>query len=102
MAFFIRISSLVEKLCTHYGEKICEYKEQSFYAFPEIVTLSNPKVEAHLRLLGFGYRAKFIQKSAEEILSKGGLAWFKNLQELSYKDAHAELMSLTGIGPKVF
>lgn len=59
------------------------------------------QVEFQLRDLGFGYRAKFIQKSASQILDAGGLQWFTTLQDMKYKDAKQELMKLHGIGPKV-
>lgn len=58
-------------------------------------------METELRELGFGYRAKFIQKSATQIIEWGGEAWFKSLQDMKYKDAKQELMKLHGIGPKV-
>lgn len=96
-----RISGLVEKICTHYGDKICDYNGVTFYNFPDVGKLAPPPVEAHLRQLSFGYRAKYIQKSAEEILAKGDLEWFRKLQQLDYKEAHRELLTLTGIGPKV-
>lgn len=96
-----RISSLVNKLCINYGEKICEVEGQDFYAFPDLSSLAKEGVEENLRILGFGYRAKYIQKSAEEILAKGGLKWFQEVRDMSYEAAHAELISLTGIGPKV-
>lgn len=59
------------------------------------------QVEANLRQLGFGYRAKFIQKSASQIIEFGGDKWFKSLQDMEYNEARQELMKLTGIGPKV-
>lgn len=96
-----RISSLVNKLCVHYGEKICEVEGQEYFAFPGLDALAKEGVEENLRILGFGYRAKYIQKSAAEIIAKGGLKWFQQLREMSYADANAELMTLTGIGPKV-
>ncbi|XP_049879687.1 N-glycosylase/DNA lyase [Pectinophora gossypiella] len=96
-----RISSLVEKLCTHYGEVICEYEGITYHAFPEAEKLSQPQVESELRKLGFGYRAKFIQKSAAAIVDAGGENWFAALKEMKYKEARAELMKLQGIGPKV-
>ncbi|XP_062712612.1 N-glycosylase/DNA lyase-like [Aedes albopictus] len=96
-----RISGLVEKICTHYGERICEYNGTTFYNFPDAGKLASPQVEQHLRQLSFGYRAKYIQKSAEEILAKGDLEWFRKLQQMDYKEAHRELVTLTGIGPKV-
>uniref|UniRef100_A0A2H1WH82 SFRICE_029541 n=1 Tax=Spodoptera frugiperda TaxID=7108 RepID=A0A2H1WH82_SPOFR len=39
-----RISTMVEKLCTHYGEKICEYEGDTYYAFPEVEKLALPEV----------------------------------------------------------
>lgn len=59
------------------------------------------KVEQQLRSEAFGYRARFIQRAAAEIGERGGLEWFEKVQNMSYKDAHAELIKLTGIGPKV-
>lgn len=59
------------------------------------------KVEMELRNLGFGYRAKFIQKSAEQIVEWGKDEWFKGLENMKYKEAREELMKLHGIGPKV-
>lgn len=96
-----RISSLVNKLCIHYGEKICEVNGEEFFAFPSLSALSKDGVEENLRKLGFGYRAKYIQKSAEQIIAKGGLKWFQELRDMKYEEAHAELQTLTGIGPKV-
>lgn len=58
-------------------------------------------MESELRDLGFGYRAKFIKKSADQIVEWGGEKWFRNLREMVYKDARIELMKLCGIGPKV-
>lgn len=96
-----RISGLVEKLCTNYGPKICEFDGISYHAFPDVSTLTGDSVESELRAASFGYRAKFINLSAIQIQAKGGLNWFARLQQLDYKEAHAELIALTGIGPKV-
>ncbi|XP_055639881.1 N-glycosylase/DNA lyase [Toxorhynchites rutilus septentrionalis] len=96
-----RISNLVEKICSNYGDKICEYDGMAYFNFPTVSSLAALEVETNLRKLSFGYRAKYIQKSAEEIIAKGDLEWFQKLQHLNYEDAHRELLSLTGIGPKV-
>uniref|UniRef100_A0A182K2E5 N-glycosylase/DNA lyase n=1 Tax=Anopheles christyi TaxID=43041 RepID=A0A182K2E5_9DIPT len=96
-----RISDMVEKLCRNYGEKICEYEGTCYYNFPSISSLAEITVEGKLRELGFGYRAKYIQRSAEKILQLGDLDWFRQLCQLDYKAAHKELVSLPGIGPKV-
>lgn len=58
-------------------------------------------MEDRLRKESFGYRAKFIQRAAAEIEEKGGLEWFGRIQDMDYKSAHTELVTLTGIGPKV-
>ncbi|XP_040157723.1 N-glycosylase/DNA lyase [Anopheles arabiensis] len=96
-----RISDMVEKLCRNYGEKICEHEGTCYYNFPSVSSLAGPTVEGQLRELGFGYRAKYIQRSAEKILQLGDLEWFRQLCQLDYKAAHKELVSLPGIGPKV-
>lgn len=59
------------------------------------------QIEMELRNLGFGYRAKFIQKSAEQIVEWGKDVWFEILKNMKYKEARQELMKLHGIGPKV-
>ncbi|XP_037038372.1 N-glycosylase/DNA lyase [Bradysia coprophila] len=96
-----RISSLVEKLCSMYGPEICQFEGVTYHSFPDAQRLSSPEVEGQLRSASFGYRAKFIQKSAAEVVANGNLEWFHQLQELDYKAAHQELTKLTGIGPKV-
>lgn len=99
--FCYRISSLVEKLCVNYGPKICVYDNYAYHAFPQLESLADAKVEDDLRRNAFGYRAKFIQRAASQIIEKGGLNWFGTIETMNYKDAHAELIKLTGIGPKV-
>lgn len=96
-----RISSLVDKLTVLYGTHIADVDGVKYYNFPSVAKLAVKGVEETLRENSFGYRAKFIYKSAQEICEKGGLKWFAQLQAMDYKEAHLELMSLTGIGPKV-
>lgn len=91
----------MEKLCTNYGPKICDVNGIAYYAFPDYDALAAPHIEQELRTESFGYRAKFIQRAAAEIKEKGGLHWFQAIQEMKYKDAHDELIKITGIGPKV-
>lgn len=92
---------MVEKLCSFYGEKIGEANGNDYYCFPDIDKLSAAGVEQKLRANGFGYRAKYIEKSAKEIHSKGGRKWFEQLVQMNYKEAHRNLTELSGIGPKV-
>ena len=81
-------------------------------------------MEAHLRELGFGYRAKYLWKTARMVVQKeeeteGWLEGLRNperpklggkvgtageMQEGGrdgYRRAHEELLALQGVGPKV-
>ena len=92
---------MVEKLCTHYGEFLCEFDNDKYYCFPPVASLSKPKVESKLRELGFGYRSKYIQQSAKHVLAKGGDTWLLGLRNLPYEEAREALIELPGVGPKV-
>ncbi len=83
-----RISSMVEKLCTYFGDEICEIEGKQYHAFPNLVALSADDVEGKLRELGFGYRAKYIHQCAKQILEKLSLNWLYELRSVSYKEAH--------------
>jgi len=96
-----RISGMVENLAKHFGDKICEFNGEDYYAFPNIDNLAKPGVEEKLRDLGFGYRAKYIEESAKKILSLGGEDWLLSLRKLQYSEAKEALQQLSGIGPKV-
>ena len=93
---------MVENLCTHYGEKISVIGEKAYYSFPTIENLSNNKtVETKLRQLGFGYRAAYIAKSAQQLHKLGGKEYLLSLRSKPYGEAREALLNLSGIGPKV-
>ena len=116
-----RISQMVEKLCLHYGPLIGSLNEIPFHDFPSPHALTGPKVEQHLRQLGFGYRAKYIWQTAIMIAEKeeGWLEGLRNPESPllgakpkpagewkvngrdGYREAHEALVSLQGVGPKV-
>ncbi|XP_058791601.1 N-glycosylase/DNA lyase [Phymastichus coffea] len=99
-----RISGMVEKLSRIFGEKIGIIDGKEYYDFPTIEALSKPNVELILRQEGFGYRAGYIAKSAQKLLTLGGRQWLQDLKKESgttYEHARESLMSLPGIGPKV-
>jgi len=96
-----RISGMVEKMCVEYGKLVAEYEGVKYYTFPALEQLYKPEVEARLRELGFGYRAKYIQQSAATILDKGGLPWLYSHRSMSYSEARHSLLKLQGVGPKV-
>jgi N-glycosylase/DNA lyase len=98
---FFRISGMVENLCVFYGDKICNLDGKDYFAFPNIERLAKPDVEGKLRDSKFGYRASFIQKSAEKIVANGGEDWLHSLTKMDYNEAKQSLITLPGIGAKV-
>ncbi|KAF8763438.1 N-glycosylase/DNA lyase like protein [Argiope bruennichi] len=96
-----RITGMVGKLCSNYGEKLLQIDDQTFYTFPTIERLAADDVENKLRTLGFGYRAKYINQTAKILLKEKPPGWLENLRKISYKEAHEELLTLPGVGAKV-
>ncbi|KAI0817915.1 DNA glycosylase [Xylaria sp. FL0064] len=113
-----RISSMVQKLCVHYGPLIGHIGDEAFHDFPTPQALAGKKVEAHLRELGFGYRAKYIAETATIVSMQKPEGWLESLtnsenpqwapisipvrdKPITYKKAHEELLLLSGVGPKV-
>ena len=97
-----RISSMVEKLCIHYGREIANLGGKTFYAFPSVHSLASEGVELKLRELGFGYRAGYISKTAQYIDSmEEGEKWLYGLRSEPYQVAKEQLQKLTGVGAKV-
>lgn len=94
-----RISQMCDNLCLHFGDFITSHEGIDYYSFPTPEVLAKTGTEEKLRDLSFGYRAKYIYKTAQMVhSSKQDL--FK-LRELPYEEAHAELLKFTGVGPKV-
>lgn len=65
------------------------------------IVIAETSVEARLRDLGFGYRAKFLQQSANQILNMHGPHWLEGLRNVPYLEARDALRSLSGVGAKV-
>lgn len=118
-----RISTMVANLCLHYGPLIGHIDGVPYHDFPTPETLAKPEIEGELMKLGFGYRAKYIYRTAVMVAEKrDGLKWLDGLcnpespalgyplgeaGELveggreGYRKAHEELLALHGVGPKV-
>lgn len=92
---------MVDKLAIFYGNKICEIDGKEFYSFPGVEALAQPNVANKLKENGFGYRAKYINKSAQIIVENGGNEWLQKLSTLTYLEAKRNLMTLHGVGAKV-
>lgn len=93
----------MEKLCVHYGTKLGSLSSDDYvyYNFPSPTALAHPSVEQNLRKLGFGYRAKYIQATANIIANEKPANWLHSLRTKSYPIAKESLLELAGVGPKV-
>ncbi|XP_050634666.1 N-glycosylase/DNA lyase isoform X3 [Macaca thibetana thibetana] len=97
-----RITGMVERLCQAFGPQLIQLDDVTYHGFPSLQALAGPEVEAHLRKLGLGYRARYVSASARAILEEqGGLPWLQQLREASYEEAHKALCTLPGVGTKV-
>ncbi|XP_076023231.1 N-glycosylase/DNA lyase isoform X2 [Genypterus blacodes] len=96
-----RIQGMVERLCQALGQPLCQLDETHYYDFPSLSALADSSVEACLRDLGFGYRARFLQQSAKQILDTHGLQWLQGLRSVPYLHARNALRTLPGVGTKV-
>ncbi|PGH17874.1 hypothetical protein AJ79_00773 [Helicocarpus griseus UAMH5409] len=117
-----RISQMVEKLCLNYGPLIGYIDKKPYHDFPAPQALTGPDVEARLRELGFGYRAKYIYQTALIVANDHEEGWLDSLRnpecpsfggkaapagEMAeggregYRKAHESLLELQGVGPKV-
>lgn len=95
---------------------------QTYHDFPSPSALATPGVESRLRELGFGYRAKYIYRTAVIVANEREAGWLDTLrnperppfgknasisgkitdQEIpGYREAHEKLLDLQGVGPKV-
>lgn len=93
-----RITRMVRALAD-YGEPIGEWEGGALKRFPSVERIAAIP-ESELRSKGFGYRGATIPNVARQILARGG-NWLNQLQKSSYQEAHADLCSLKGIGPKL-
>lgn len=101
-----------------YGPLIGHVHDQAFHDFPTPESLAGPEVESQLRKLGFGYRAKYLARTAIIVSKEKPENWLGSLSNTEafdesewktlepggrpgYRKAHEELLALQGVGPKV-
>lgn len=58
-------------------------------------------VYCNFAVTGFGYRAKFIVETARIIKEAGGTEWVTNLRTQDRDAVREQLLTLSGVGPKV-
>ncbi|KAK6090579.1 hypothetical protein P3W45_000302 [Vairimorpha bombi] len=113
-----RITKMVKFLYTQ-GEFACKYKNIDFFHFPSLDKLNN--IENILKIEGFGYRSKYICKTAnlllnsdtfieirkfddlvqEEIIKCGYNEGLDLSSKINFNSLKKNLVKLSGIGPKV-
>ena len=91
-----RIGKLVRSTCEKFGARV-EAFGLEMYAFPGPQQIAAAGAEA-FRALGAGYRAEYLEGTARMVLDGFPLDALSNMR---YEDAHARLMELPGVGPKV-
>jgi N-glycosylase/DNA lyase len=92
-----RIHSMQTTLAREYGETVIADGE-TYHAYPAPERLA-AATEAELRELGLGYRAPYVQRSAELVAS--GEATPEDVRGLDYEDAREEMQAFVGVGDKV-
>ncbi|KAA1469465.1 DNA glycosylase [Dentipellis sp. KUC8613] len=130
-----RITKMVKSLCKQYSPPLlslppptptpgcpptppldpaepAELEPEEFHPFPPPSSLARSDVSATLRSLGFGYRADFIQKTAQMLIDEHGAEqsssnqeapelWLRTLRDMPTAEARLELLKFMGVGRKV-
>jgi N-glycosylase/DNA lyase len=86
----------------------------TYHPFPPPSALAAPGVALQLRSLGFGYRANYIQRTAQMLVethvghalsdpdsSEDPEIWLRQLRESTTAEAREELLKFIGVGRKV-
>jgi len=92
-----RIHGMQVALAEAFGD-VVEFDGQTYHAFPTPDQLAGAS-EADLRDLGLGYRAPYVQRSAELVAS--GDVHPAGAREMAYERAREYLTQFVGVGEKV-
>ncbi|KAM6501167.1 DNA glycosylase [Amanita muscaria] len=114
-----RITKMVNSLCKEFSPPLLTLEspvadeKHAYHPFPPPSVLAVPEVSAKLRSLGFGYRAEFIQRTAQMLMEAHGTTskpdavrepgeiWLESLRKLTTQEARDELLKFHGVGRKV-
>lgn len=92
-----RIKGIIERMSAKYGQEI-KFRGTSYYTFPTIDELSQASVK-NLKDLGLGFRDRYVYETTKKI--KEGKINLENLKQESTNEVRKQLLTLTGVGPKV-
>ncbi|WP_128478473.1 DNA-3-methyladenine glycosylase family protein [Halorussus pelagicus] len=92
-----RIHGMQTALAREFGETVA-FDGETYHAFPTPKRLARAS-EDDLRELGLGYRAPYVQRSAELVAS--GETTAEDVWGLDYADAREAIQAFVGVGDKV-
>ncbi|MCW3060637.1 MAG: ogg1 [Capsulimonas sp.] len=95
-----RIRKGIDGLCRLLGERHDGPLGEPHFAFPTPERIAETEI-ADLQALGVGYRARYLQATARQVVAHGGAPWLLALRDAPYEDAKAALLTLTGVGEKI-
>ncbi|GJJ12619.1 hypothetical protein Clacol_006862 [Clathrus columnatus] len=110
-----RITNMVQALCTNFSSPILSLPAPDgtlshYYPFPSPSALAGPGTATKLRSLGFGYRAEYIQRTAQMLveMQKEGPSsnldpeiYLRSLRTKPTDEARGALLKFVGVGRKV-
>jgi N-glycosylase/DNA lyase len=91
------IKDMIQNISKRFGEKL-QFDGQEFHTFPKPLDLANASID-DLRACKLGFRAERVLEVSLRVAT--GEFSLEALRELHYEEAKAELMKLSGVGPKV-
>ncbi|CCZ18958.1 3-methyladenine DNA glycosylase/8-oxoguanine DNA glycosylase [Clostridium sp. CAG:780] len=92
-----RIKGIIERMSAKYGQEI-KFRGTSYYTLPTIDELSQASVK-DLKDLGLGFRDRYVYETTKKI--KEGKINLENLKQEPTNEVRKQLLTLTGVGPKV-
>ncbi|KAG6874234.1 hypothetical protein C0995_003780 [Termitomyces sp. Mi166 len=109
-----RITKMICALCKQYSPSLLSFpgEDTTYHPFPPPSALAEPSVSTTLRSLGFGYRAEFIQRTAQMLVDTHARTpphdklepaekWLLGLRDSTTNEAREELLKFVGVGRKV-
>lgn len=94
----VRIRKCIQNICERYGEERKNFRGERYYVFPKPEALAALDEDA-LKECNLGYRSKYVVRTAARIAE--GETDLEAIQNMTYKEAKAELLKLYGVGEKV-
>ena len=92
-----RIKGIIERISQKYGKEI-EWEGKKYYTFPLAEEMKDATIE-DFRKLGLGFRDKRIYETIHLVLDKK--VNLDEMYEKETKEVREELLTLSGVGPKV-